>query len=53
VNLTVFVSGADPRFNLPYEWSVVVRDANDTAAEPYIIECMSPQANGEAGNGEG
>ena len=53
VNLTVFVSGVDPRFNLPYEWSIVVRDANDVAAEPFIIECITPQENGEAGNGEG
>jgi len=53
VNLTVFVSGVDPRFNTLYEWSIVVRDANDTAAEPFIIECITPFENGDAGNGEG
>ena len=53
VNLTVFVSGVDPRYNLNYEWSIVVRDANDIAAEPFILECITPQENGDAGNGEG
>lgn len=53
VNLSVFVSGVDPRFNRNYEWSVVVRDANDVASEPFVFECITPFENGDEGNGEG
>lgn len=51
--LTVFVNGVSPVFNTAYEWSVVVRDANDVAAEPFIVECITPYENGDTGNGEG
>lgn len=53
VNLTVFINGVDVRYNRIYEWAVVVRDANDTASEPFLLECISPYENGQEGNGEG
>jgi hypothetical protein len=52
-NLTTFVSGVNPRFNVNYEWGVVVRDAGDVASEMYILECITPFENGDPGNGEG
>ena len=52
-NLSAFVSGVNPRFNINYEWGVVVRDAGDVASEMFILECITPFENGDAGNGEG
>jgi hypothetical protein len=51
--LNAFVSGVNPRFNTNYEWGIVIRDAGDVASEMYILECITPFENGDAGNGEG
>ena len=53
VNIDVFINGVSPRYNQPYEWGVLVRDANNDASELYVFECITPFENGDAGTGEG
>jgi hypothetical protein len=52
-NIDIAINGTDPQWNLPYEWGVVVRDANDMASAMFIVECITPFENGDEGNGEG
>ena len=43
----VFLNGTSPDYDIVYEWYVRVSDGLGKMSEPMMIECRTPDENGE------
>lgn len=47
VSISVFLNGTSPDYDTVYEWYVRVSDGLGKMSEPMMIECRTPDENGE------
>lgn len=47
IGMTIYLNGNKPTFDTTYEWYVRVTDASGNISEPYMVECTTPDENGD------
>jgi hypothetical protein len=53
VEVTLYLSGSRPAFDTLYEWGLVVTDQGGYQSDMFVVECVTPAADGSDGTGGG